>query len=222
MEVERENPDTSLRHRRRGAAFDTLGHIIRDVRELLFQNGFVIRNRPGLNLGESNDPLSSGFIKVFNMFESYFEKIPSVAQGINAYILGRRGDGKMRNTSLIELSARHVSEMRNDQGQNNGVIKLRVTRDDEDPPVDNTGVTVADVGTLGAGLEGTTVRIAADGSSGGVILAFITSKDQNPNQAQYRIRILDNGVYIHGLPTSSPGVSGALWRDNNNFVRVVP
>lgn len=220
--IERKNPSTDKAHRRRGAAFDTFAHVFRDVREMYFQNGLTIKNRPGTTLTTENDPAQTGFIKVFSLFEIFFEKAPSLINGINAIIFGRGGKGERRNTSLIEFSARHVSEISNDLGQNNGSIKLRVTRDDEDPPVDNSGVTVADAGTLGKGLFGLVVRIAGDGESGGVTIAHISSKDQNPSQADRRMQFLNDGIYFFGLPTSSSGLSsGALWNDGGTL-KIVP
>jgi len=217
MQTDRTEPETTLKHRRRGVNFDTLGHVYRDVREFLFANGFRMTNRPGQNLGADNDPLSTGFVKVFSMVESYFQKAPSVEKGINAFILGRRGDGGMRNASLIELTARHVVEISNDLGQNNGAIKLRITREDEDPATDNTGVTVADAGTLGKDLEGNVVRVAGDGESGGVTIAWLSSKDQSPSAAPYRIQIRSDGIFMFGLPTADPGVAGAVYRSGVNL-----
>lgn len=201
--------------RRRGGAFDTLARILRGITEMRFVNDFIIKNRPRLG---------GSAVKIKNMFEAYYQR-PS-DDGINAIIIGRKGDGRFRNNHLIELAAKHSTPMSNDQGFNNGIIKLRITRDDEDPDTDNVGLTVADAGTLSKDVDGVAVRSVGTGEFGGVLLSWIENRGDNPNPASTQpgpkapraIIIQDDCIRIVGLPTSSSGLpSGALYRDGTTL-----
>lgn len=207
--------------KRRGSVFNTLAHVMRDVRELIFTTGFIMRNRPGLNKVGS---ASTGFVPVNNMFEAYYDK--ESADKVNGIIIGRMGDGDKRNTNLVELCATSQPGSKNlELGYNNGAVKLRVTRAGENPPVDRTGVTVSDPNTLGPDQPaGVTVHIVGQGSYGGVVLSHVADKSDSPTTGASggrRIMILDDGIYIRNLPTSSAGLlTGALW-SNGGVLTVV-
>lgn len=201
--------------KRRGSVFNTLSHVMRDIRELVFTTGFIMRNRPGL--GEAGSS-ATGFVPVKNMFEAYYNE-DGVEDKVNGIIIGRMGNGNKRNTNLVELTANCQPRNKNlELGYNNGAVKLRVTRDGENPPVDRTGVTVSDPQTIAPGdLEpGVTVHLVGQGYWGGVVISHVTNKDDSPTTGatggRY-IMILDDGVYIKGLPTSTPGGTGRLWND---------
>lgn len=210
-----ERPREERTHRRRGRAFDTLAHVFRDVREFIFRNGFVMRNRAGFGRVGNAD---SGDVPVNNMLEAYYEE--GSPDRVNAFIVGRKGDGTKRNTHLIELSANHRPEQSAlELGFNNGVIKLRTTREGEDPAVDRTGVTVADPNALSASTlsTGVIVQIVGNGVYGGVVISHVTNRGDIPTTqatgGRY-IMILDDGIYLKGLPTSNPGGSGRLWNSS--------
>jgi len=218
MEIKRDNPPTDRDNRRRGSAFDTLAHVFRDVREFLFQNGFTMRNRAGLGRVGNEQ---SGDVPVNNMMEAYYEE--GSADKINAFILGRRGDGTKRNAHLIELTANHRPEQSAlELGFNNGVVKLRSTREGEDPAVDRTGVTVADPNALSAVTlpTGVVIQVVGQGEFGGVILSHVTNRGDVPTTGATggrTIRLLDDGIYLTGLPTSNPGGTNRLWRDGTTL-----
>ncbi len=214
-DVEQIQPTTDKTNKRRGSAFSTLAHVFRDVRELVFTTGFLMRNRPGLGKVGS---AATGFIPVKNMFEAYYDE--SATGKVNGIIIGRMGDGEKRKTNLIELSANCDTTQKNlELGYNNGVVKLRVTRDGENPPVDRSGVTVYESQGLATGdqPEGVAVHVVGNGTNGGVIISHITDKSDNPNSGATggrRIAIYNDGIYFYGLPTASTGLStGAIWND---------
>lgn len=213
-------PETEdKRARRRGGFFDSLAHVLRDVREIVFKNGFLIKNRPGLGKEASG---TTGFVPVKNMVE--FANITPPEGKLNAIVVGRSGDGENRNTNLIELSATAQPEHQNlELGYSNGVVKLRAVRAGENPPVDRAGVTVGDVMGFQTGnlAHGVIVHVAGHGEDGGVVLSHITNRADNPSSGATggrRIMILDYCIRITGLPTSSSGLpSGALWRDGTTL-----
>lgn len=209
-----QQPLPERRHRRTGRGFDTLAHVMRDVREFIFRNGFVLRNRAGAGKVGNDE---TGEVPVNNLVEGYFDE--GSPDKVNALILGRRGDGTKRNTHLVEISANHRPEQSAlELGFNNGVIKLRTTREGEDPAVDRTGVTVADPNALSDSTlpAGVVVQLVGHGEFGGLVLSHITDRGNIPTTqatAGRYMMILDDGIYIRGLPTSNPGGTGRLWSD---------
>lgn len=191
--------------RRYGSAFDTLLQVGRGTKELRFTNDFTIKNRP--KLGDSP-------VRIKNMWEGYYNK--PADDGINAIVLGRKGDGNFRNNHLIELAAKHSSPMSNDQGINNGAIKLRVTRDDEDPDFDNVGILVADTGTINKGHDGVTIRLVPLGANGGLLIGHTEDREVLPSIASgIPIMIVDrDGIQYFNLPTSEPAFGDVMWNDD--------
>lgn len=185
------------------------GKLIGDTSRLIFTHAS----------GKEGEEIVSGFILqkralIGVTYDNVLELFsPDNSPNTNYIFIGRTGTGAERNTSLIELTVNHDSQVSNNRGFINGILRFRATRDDEDPDSDWSGVTVADVGTIGAGLSGNVSYVAGDGNDGGVILAHLTSKGQRPSQAPYQIRILNDGIYAIGLPTSNPGGTGRIWND---------
>lgn len=201
-------------HRRRGRAFDMLAGVARDVRQLFFRNDFVITNRPGLPINAS-EKLITGLVKVKNAFEAYFLKPTNADDGINSIIIGRHGEGTYRNTSLIELSANAVTEIRDNEGNTNGWVKLRVTRDGENPASDRSGVSVFDPISRGVTTPGVIVHIVGQGDGGGVVISHIANRESNPPQSTYPFILVDiDGIQFFNLPTSSVGLAiGTVYSD---------
>jgi len=206
--------DTSKARRRRGSAFDTLSNVLRNVKDLVFVNSFMMRNRPGFKVTEASQ--AEGAVNVKNMFEAHYTE--KATDGINAMVLGRKGDGTMRDTQMIELAAGHSKEIgANKVGRLNGAVRLRVAETDVIPAADNTGVTVFHPGTIIDNATGTAVHIVGQGSQGGVVITWKANRGDNPNTGR-RILITDEAISILGLPTSSSGLpTGALWNSSGTL-----
>ncbi len=209
--------DTEKTHRRKGGAFDVMGRVFRNVTEFVFQNSFLMRNRPGESLSSEEKSSETGRVNVKNTFEAYYTE--SDPDKINIIILGRKGNGLFRNTNLLELAARYQSSIGSKEGLTNGWLKMRVTRDDEDPAVDRSGVSVFDVGSVVETFNGISCQIVGQGPQGGVVISHVNNKDVNPNSsaATARIVVTENDISMYGLPTSASGLSaGSL------YIRTLP
>lgn len=210
MEIERENPSVEKETRRRGVAFDTLAHVFRDVREFLFQNGLRFRNRPGEKIDE-NKKVETGRVNVKNMTEMYYDTAGD--DGMNVIMIGRHGNGQYRNTNMIELSAQHNTAVGNGEGNTNGWVKLRVTRDDDDPAVDRVGVSVFDVGSRITEFEGVSVQIVSMGEQGGVVISHNPTRGANPpSNGTPTIWVDKDGIGFQNLPTSDPHLKGYIFQ----------
>ena len=216
MEIKKKEPTTKLTHRRKGAGYDNLGNIFRGIKEFAFSNGFRIINRPGRTI-EEEEKLSTGFINVKNAFELFYDKVSN--EGIQSIVFGRQGDGESRHTNLVDISATHNSTIGSKEGRNNGYIKLRVTRDDENPVSDRSGVNVYDPGTVNdVGLSGVAIQIVGQGTNGGgVVISNIVDKEDSPTSGVPFILVDSDGIQMYNLPTSDPGVAGAIWRSGGDL-----
>jgi len=216
IEKEPNQISTDIPHRRRGNAFDTLAHLFRNVKELVFQNRFVMRNRPGLGISEG------GGVNVKNMFEAHYTE--KATDGINAIVLGRKGDGTLRDTQMIELASAYSDEIgANAVGRLNGTVRLRVTESTDNPEADNTGVTVYHPGTIIENATGVVCHIVGTGSQGGVVITWKANRGDNPNTGR-RILVTDEkidiigGLTLTGLPDSATGLSaGQVYRSGNDL-----
>jgi hypothetical protein len=218
MIEQKQKPTEQRKHRRAGSAFDTLAHVLRDIREIIFKAGFVVRNRNGLGEVASG---ATGFVPVKNMIEMYYTE--NGGDKVNGVMIGRQGDGESRNTSLIELSANANPDLQNlELGYSNGMVKLRATRDGINPELDRTGVSVGDPIAFGTGdlPEGVTVHIVGNGEYGGVVISHTSNRGDSPTSeatgGRY-ILITDEGIHIRGLDDSNPGGSGRLWKDGTTL-----
>lgn len=210
-------------HRRRGRTFDMLAGVARDVRQFFFQNDFVITNRPGKLSGlkvSAEEKLRTGFVKVKNAFEAYFQT--PTEDGINSMMLGRHGEGTYRNTNLIELSANAVSKISSNEGNTNGWVKLRVTRDSENHAVDRSGVSVYDPISRGVATKGVIVHVVSQGDGGGVVIAHIDEREDNPTLARPLILVDRDGIQFIGLPTSSAGLPSGGVYNSSGTLKIVP
>lgn len=246
IEIEQTQPENEdKKARRRGGLFDSLAHVLRGVREIVFKYGFVMRNRPGLGKEPSG---TTGYVPVKNMFEATNTEDPDGK--LNAMMFGRSGDGENRKTNLIELCATAQPEHKNlELGYSNGVVKLRAVRAGENPSIDRSGVTVGDVLGFATGdlVPGVTVHVVGNGYWGGVVLSHITNKGASPTSGAtggryilindtdisvygntFRIRgnctlsgttVTFSGADIRmtGLPTTPPSESGRLWNSSGTL-----
>jgi hypothetical protein len=220
IEQKPQEVDTTREHRRRGSAFDTLANVLRNVKDLVFVNSFIMRNRPGFKVTEASQ--AEGAVNVKNMFEAHYTE--EATEGINAIVLGRKGDGTSRDTQMIELAAGHSKEIgANRVGRLNGAVRLRVAESDEIPAADNTGVTVFHPGTIIDNASGTAVHIVGQGSQGGVVISWKDNKGDNPNTGR-RILVTSEDIDIIGgltltsLPTGPSGLSaGQVYRSGNDL-----
>lgn len=201
--------------RRAGGGFDTLANILRGLKQLGFSNAFRMVNRPGRRVDEKKK-LQTGLVNVKNAFEMFYADKSD--DGLNTIVLGRQGDGKFRNTHLIDINATHNSTIGSKEGRNNGYIKLRVTRDEENPVSDRSGVNIYDPGTVNdVGLEGVVIQVVGQGTNGGVALSYISDKEDSPTSGVPFILIDADGIQMFNLPTSDPGTAGAIWRSGGDL-----
>jgi hypothetical protein len=220
IKLEEQEIDTNIPHRRRGNAFDTLANVFRNVKDLIFVNSFMMRNRPGFKVTEGSQ--SSGIVNVKNMFEAHYTE--KAVDGINAIVLGRKGDGTSRDTQMIELAAGHSEVIgANRVGRLNGSVRLRVTSTTEDPEADNTGVTVFHPGSIIDNASGVACHVVGHGSQGGVVITWKANRGDNPNTGR-RILVSSEDIDIIGgltltdLPTSATGLSvGQVYRSGNDL-----
>jgi len=207
------DPESTRDVRRKGAGFDTLGNFVRGLKELGFSNGFRMVNRPGRKINPA-EKLATGLVNVKNAFELFYTKMSD--DGIQSLIFGRQGDGKSRFTNLIDFAATHNTKIGSKEGRNNGYIKLRVTRDDENPVSDRSGINLYDPGTVNdVGLEGVVIQLASQGANGGIAIAHIANKEDSPTGSVPYILVDVDGIQMFNLPTSNPGGSGVIWKNGN-------
>ncbi len=203
-------PESTRDVRRKGAGFDTLGNILRGLKELAFGNGFNIVNRPGRKI-DAKAKVQTGLVNVKNMFEMFYNSMSS--DGIQGITIGRRGDGEMSNTNLIQIEANHTSSIGTAEGRTNGYIKLRLTRDGVTPTSDRSGVNILDPGSVSNGFVGVAIQVVGQGANGGVVISHITNKADSPTTTVPYILVDKDGIQMLNLPTSNPGGSGRVWKN---------
>lgn len=229
-DINKENPTTDKTHRRKGSALEMLGHVYRDVREFLFQNDFIIRNRPGRAIDTTVSTTETGRVKTKSMLEMFFGEPSSQSKGINAITIGRQGDGKFRNTNLIQLEANYDSEIGTTAGYQNGVIRARVSKDGSDER-DRSGLYIMHAGTEVEGREGVIAQLVGAGPRGEVRLTYMENLDEEIGGGRYSLYVSPSGIHLYrgfitmlriegdhvvmpNLPKVSPGGTGRLWNDN--------
>lgn len=202
------------------------GQLIGDASRIVFTHGSA----------KDGDTITSGFIlqkraSVDNTYDNVLELFAlNNDPNLNFIFIGRMGDGEERNLALLELTVKHRSALATDRGLINGVMRLRATRDDEDPDVDNAGVTVADSGALVTNAVGVTVRVVGQGAQGGVTISHIANIGDDPRlpglsasgEATAGIAVLDGEVDFYGpfLPTedASFDIGSASFRVKDIYV----
>jgi hypothetical protein len=211
----KQKPVEEKTHNRKGGAFHTLAHVMRDLRELVFTTGFIMRNRPGRPVSD-DEYLQTGKLPFQSMVEMLF---PNRANNgnLNGITIGRQGDGEFRNTNIVQIEADHDTGIGDSRGYVNGVIRGRVSRDGSDD-MDRGGLYVMDRGTESASREGTVTWLVASGEGGQVRLSYMPNKGGNPlNDAIFDIYISSAGITIFGLPTTNPGGSGRIWKNGTTL-----
>lgn len=205
---------------RNGATYNTLAQFLKGIKEFGFSNGFVIKNRPGKKIDELRK-LATGLINIKNMFEMFYQKVST--EGLNGITIGRQGDGKFRNTHLIQIDADHRTEIGDAEGITNGAIRMRVSRNGQDLE-DRSGVYVIDRNLIrpGAEEEGTHIAMVAWGDASAQITYAATRESvRNSNGALSGgvrdIYVGPTGIFMYGLPTTNPAIAGALWNDSGTL-----
>lgn len=194
--------------RKQGGAFDTLARILRGVEKMIFKIGSVIQDRPG----------ESETINAKSVFE-IFQQNRTKSNEFNLIVLGRRGTGDFKNTNYLELTA----DARTDSPRNsgNGQLRLNISRDGQELI---SGFSILELQTspiFSGGFIGPRIigfSSEADGENSGIEFVHYGA-DGN---AKFAIAIDKDGIQMFGLPTSAPATSGAIWRDGNNFLKIVP
>ncbi len=202
--------DTTKEHRRRGSAFDTLANIFRNVKELVFQNGVVIRNRPGETKSGIGD----------TVFEILSSKPPAEGK-TNFFFYGKRGiadasGDEKNNVNYHEMAANYNSQGPKGAGVGNGAILFLVR---QDGVVGNAQLGIVHGNIIDATSTG--VRIVSNGTGDG------SSSDLGGSQIIYintssgavtGITADKEGIQMYGLPNSSPGLSaGTIWNDGGTL-----
>lgn len=210
IENKQKQPETSKSHRRKGGAFDTLSRVLRSIGEVLFRSGVVMRNR-----GEASAGTSTDFSPAESVFEVYNQKKASDGK-FNLMFYGRNGKRKDYNTNYIELTSDIKGSDTPDPA--NGQVRLNLSRDgvatDGVIALLNSRLVVEpNTGVLSV-VDGIRAFIHGSGNGtddlGGVQLVYF-----NESGSPIHYLILDrDGVQLHGLPTSDPSISGALWNDS--------
>lgn len=202
-------PEATRDVRRNGAGFDTLGNVLRGLKEFRFVNSFLSRNRPGRPVDDA-EYLSTGLLPFQSMYEMFFQKRAN-AKNLNGITIGRQGDGKFRNTNLVQIEADHDTDIGDSRGYVNGVVRGRVSRDGADD-LDRSGLYIFDRGTESSTREGTVNWLVAAGEGGQVRLSYMPNKNGNPlSDATFDVYVSSDGITLFGLPTSDPGGSGRVW-----------
>jgi hypothetical protein len=209
IKQEEQNIDTSKTHRKQGGAFDTLASLFRSVKEIVFQNGFLIRNRPSEETAGVSD----------TVFEIFSQKAPATGKINNLYI-GRRGiedstGNNRRNINYVEITANHDTSAPKSSG--NGRILLSLAKDGIEVP--NSSIVVQDISTVFPAQTGTVSGVIATGDNsandgGGAEFVFVnTGTDEIIG-----IRASKSGLQFEGIPDNSTGLpAGAIWRDGTTL-----
>lgn len=211
--------NTERVQRRRGGAFDMLARVLRGVQDIQFKNKLIMRNRPGRKLNPNDPKRETGLVYFRNMFEVFFQETSEPEEGLNGVTIGREGDGGQRQTNLIQLNAKYNSTIGSAEGDNNGWVKIRATRDSENPASDRTGISVFDIGSRIVEWNGVTVWIAGDGENGGVVIGHLGDKSDSPATSGNPYILIDkDGIQLNNLPTSDVGLfAGTVYRDGTTL-----
>lgn len=232
-DINKENPSTDKTHRRKGSALELLGHVYRDVREFLFQNDFIFRNRPGRPLDASESTTETGKVKTKSMLEMFFAEPSGAGKGINAITVGRQGDGKFRHTNLIQLEANYDPAIGTEVGYQNGIIRARVSRDSSDAR-DRSGFYIMHAGTEQDGAEGVIAQLVGAGARGEVRLTYLDEVAGDIRGGRYSLYISPSGIHLYSgettvlriqdgniimpnLPTSAPAGANRLWKSGGTL-----
>ena len=189
------------------------GKIVGDASRIVFTHGS----------GSKKNKINSGFIlqKRALISESYDNVLelfsPNNAPNSNYVFIGRRGTGDERNIKVIEIAPDHRTDIGDADGYINGIFRVRVSRDGEDGDY-RDGMYIMDRGTESSSREGTVNWLVAAGEGGQVRLSYMPNRDDNPlTDAIFDIFISADGITFFGLPTSSPGGSGRVWKDGTTL-----
>jgi hypothetical protein len=208
IEKEPQQVDTNIPHRRRGSAFDTLANLFRNVKELVFQNNIIIRNRPG----------EAAAANVESVFEILANK-PAAKGKLNYFFFGRRGiadqqgDTK-RNVNYQEITANVDTTQPDSVGNGNININLAI-----DGVRDGGGMGIIYGGAITSGRTGTRAYMsgAGDGSTedfGGAQMLFINTS----NGSFIGIAVDKEGIQMYGLPDNPTGLeAGTIWNDGGTL-----
>jgi hypothetical protein len=203
--IEKENNiiDNNKEHRRRGGAFDTLSSVLRGVKEILFNNGIIIRNRKS-ELANSN-----------SVFEIFATK--PTPNGENYIFIGRHGaNSDFNNINYAELSANHNTL--NLQSVRNGQVGLRLSVDND--VNENAQITLAHSSVSEPNKTGIIARLIGSGDatsndSGTALMAYV----DETNGTKTKVFAIDkDAFYLVNIPTNASGLtSGAIWSDGGTL-----
>jgi hypothetical protein len=208
IEKEPNQISTDIPHRRRGSAFDTLANVFRNVKELVFQNNVLMRNRPG----ESNE------FDVENVLEVLANKPPAKGK-LNFFYFGRRGiedqngDAK-RYVNYQEMSSNADTSLPDSRG--NGQARMNVSVNGNE---NTSGVAIFYGGVAQAGRTGIRASMIGEGDNstadlGGAQIVYINTS----NGSFKGIAVDKEGIQMVGLPTSPTGLEpNTIWNDGGTL-----
>ena len=163
-----------------------------------------MEDRPGVRVPEDViDP--SQFVISPSVFETYQQREAPLDE-VNLMYLGRRGTGEFINTNYLELAVNRNSTYEN---SGNGQIGMRFYKDGE---LQNSAVALYDLSTVLSGTDGVNALVSSERAGGSMLAHFDSS-----NVMDKVFYIGGDGIILLGLPTSNPGVAGALYTSTITF-----
>lgn len=192
--IERENKkiDNSKRQQRRGFAKLDQTNVVDTKQEMRLKKDLVMKNRV------------SSVANSKNVYETYFD-VPPKPGDFNLMVMGRDGLSQKLNNRYCELSSR--VDNNEDPSVLNGNAQLGVLKDDPEPSNSLNQVTVVDARRFGGAANSFAVLIVGNGTDGQVIIGNESAGTITPI-----ITVYQNNLYL-SVPTSDPGISGAVWND---------
>lgn len=200
---ERPNKDDVMRDLRK----DLLNYDdkIRSQGDITLKRNFIIRNRKGMVPGQEH-PMDNSVVMYFN------EELPA---RFNHIFLGDNSvKGDFRNNCL---ASRVVYKEGAPDVFNNGAVQFMLIRKEDlkpDGTIKNEGIpqiTIHPIEAYGLGLkDGEVVSLLGTGENGVAQIGYVDST------AKY-MQFSKSGIFFIGLPTSDPGVAGAVWNDTGTL-----
>lgn len=175
------------------------------MRQVLFSNGFIIRNKP-INNGilTPAQKIATGIVTVASGIEMFFKK--KASQGINSLVIGRTGKGTHRYMNYFDISVDHIKSIGADEGLVNGVFRVRTSTDQEDETPNYGGLYVMDRANIKQAAHGDTMIFIAT-NNGNIQLSWAPNKQaagSGLGTATYDLIIGESGFVFYGLPTTAP------------------
>jgi hypothetical protein len=206
MISQNQNQIPQKEHRKQGGAYDTLARVLQGIVRAVFRNGTVIEDRPGVG---SRDQVvgSETFVTSPSVFEIYQPR--RATDGYNLIKIGQKGTGEFSNTNYTQLNV--DADTTQPLSSANGQLRFSISKDGIQQ---KTFLGLLNIKTaLSESFDGPRVLCLSyeqDGANAGFEVDHF---DANGN-FKFGFIIDSDGIQMLGLPTSDPGVAGAIYRSN--------